>query len=498
MHDEISRLLATQKVVPFLGAGISRQQLGFAAPGLRNRLAKTMAEPPHQDTDLAAVAQLIEDRIGENNFAAELRKHLQRNEFNDTLATTHLLVLSLDCGVVYTTNQDNLYELACARYKRPHRVVVTIKDIADAGPGERLYIKFHGDPSVPASLVFTTNSYKRRMHGPENFLDIRLRSDLLGKGLLFIGYSMQDENLRELMQQIQRAYHGATPASYLIAYDHQPEMERLTGEFGIRIVNPRALIPDSQSNAEAFERWLQLLCDTTMQHQTRRALGELFTSELPTPVLIEHQLNALEYVAKSEGVASALKAFRSSVDTAFIPDHLQRRVAEVVVVIAEKIVNVEEIRDLKAALFNMFLNPEHALLAMAAFMAACNIRNVTTGFDGSYAIVSSVMHEEFWPIAAANAIEMLLGGGYEISDGFRQFADYWFKDFGGLSDDIRPWVAQQIERGWKGSGRKSPSAQAARLGPNYKPPFHVRRFRDIVNSVEQIFPKRLNLPKRTL
>ncbi len=67
MHDEISRLLATQKVVPFLGAGISRQQLGFAAPGLRNRLAKTMAEPPHQDTDLAAVAQLIEDRIGENN-----------------------------------------------------------------------------------------------------------------------------------------------------------------------------------------------------------------------------------------------------------------------------------------------------------------------------------------------------------------------------------------------------------------------------------------------
>jgi hypothetical protein len=397
MLDEISRLLATQKVVPFLGAGISRQQLGFAAPGLRNRLVEAMGELPHADADLASVAQLLEDRVGEHNFASELRKHLQRYEFNDALATAHLLVLSLDCGVVFTTNQDNLYELASARYKRPHRVVITIKDIADAEPGERLYIKFHGDPSIPESLVFTTRSYEQRMHGPENFLDIRLRSDLLGKGLLFIGYSMQDENLRELIRQIKRAYHGGTPDSYLIAFDYQPEMEQLTDEFGIRILNPRTLVPGSQSNAEAFERCLQRLCDATMQHKTKRSLDEFFTAELPTPVLIERQLKALEHVARNEGVASALKAFRSSVDTADIPDHLQRRVAEVVVVIAQKIANLEEIEALKAALFNMHLKPEHALLAMAAFMAACNVCKVATGFDGTYAIASSSMHEMGYP-----------------------------------------------------------------------------------------------------
>ena len=498
MIDEISRLLATQKVVPFLGAGISRQQLGFAAPGLRNRLVKTVGEQAHEEADLAAVAQLLEDRIGKDSFAAEIRKHLQRSEFNDALATIHLLVLSLDCGIVYTTNQDNLYELASARYKRPYRVVVTIDDIANATQGERLYIKFHGDPRAPDSLVFTTSSYKRRIEGPEDFLDIRLRSDLLGKGLLFIGYSMQDENLRELMRQIRRAYHGGTPTSHLIAYDYQPEMKHLAEEFGINIVNPRAFIPKNQNNAEAFEQYLKQLCDTTMRYKTERALNDFFTSEIPTPLLIEHELNALEYIAKREGVDSALKAFRSTLDAVEIPEHFQRRVADIVVTIAEKIAHEEELGGLKAALFNLHLNLEHAPLAMAGFMAACNVRKVGTGYDGTYAIVSSSMPEEFWPIGAAFAIDMLLNGGYQISDGFRQFADNWFESLDHLQDDTRLWIMKQIERGWEGSTRESPTARAIRLGPNYKAPFHAKRFRDIVSSIEQSFPKRLNPPNRTL
>lgn len=54
--------------------------------------------------------------------------------------------------------------------------------------GESLLVKFHGDTSVPDSLVFGTRSYQARMANEDNHpLDIKLRSDLLGKRLMFLG-----------------------------------------------------------------------------------------------------------------------------------------------------------------------------------------------------------------------------------------------------------------------------------------------------------------------
>jgi hypothetical protein len=85
--------------------------------------------------------------------------------------------------------------LTAEQYGRRYRVVVTLDDLSAASPGERLLIKFHGDMSVPSSLVFGARSYAERMKVEGHPLDIKLRADLLGKRLLFIGYSFSDENV---------------------------------------------------------------------------------------------------------------------------------------------------------------------------------------------------------------------------------------------------------------------------------------------------------------
>ena len=326
--EELATLLARHKLVPFLGAGISRAQLGFAAPGLRTRLAAGMTPPPDPCADLAQVAEDIERRQGCGALMAELKRHLHRDEFDDALSTTHLLAFSLDCGLLYTTNQDNLFELAAAKFGRPHRIVVTLADLAEAEPGDRLYVKFHGDPAVPDSVVVTEGSYARRLAEPDNFLDVRLRSDLLGRGLLFIGYSLQDENLRQLLRRTRRAFHGGTPASYLVAFDYEPEMEGMAAEFGVTVVNPAAMFPGGQGNAVAFERCLQAVCTRTLQLKTRKALDSMFVDRVAVPILIEHELVGLEAAAQGD-VLSGLRAFRAAVDATQVPAHLQRRVAEV-------------------------------------------------------------------------------------------------------------------------------------------------------------------------
>jgi hypothetical protein len=503
--NEISQRLAKHKLIPFLGAGVSRAQLGFGAPELRSRLAETLPEPPPNASGLADVAQLIEDSEGSDALIRRLRNMLCRQQFDDATGTAHLLVMSLGCGLVYTTNQDNIFELASAKYQHPHRVIIGVRDLAAAEPGEKLLVKFHGDLAVPDSLVFTSSSYTRRLAGPDNALDIRLRSDLLGKGLLFIGYSLQDENLRELLRQIQRAFGGETPASYMIAFDYQPEMEILASEFGVRVVNPRQLFPETAGNAEAFERCLQALCDATMRLRSAGDMESLLMGgDMIVPVLIDHELAALEQIVAVEDFSTSLKAFRANTDAHVIPEHLQRRVAEAFVTVAEKAAADTDLKALRASVFNLQLEPIHALVVMAGYMAANRVRTAAGGFDPAYLIASPCMSESMWPIAAAHAVEMLIGGGYALTDGFRQMAEHWFEeyvlsdgqsqDFAGLSTCGHEFIRKQIDIVWPDPRERPPMFRTTRQGL-LRPSLFRPRFGEIAAQIERSFPHGFPVPR---
>src|ERR1700729_4179279 len=127
--DEIGRKLAKHKLIPFIGAGVSRPQLGVGAPELRARLVEAFGVPSAPERDLAAVAQFIEDTKGSEALIASLSSHLYRTEFDDSTGATHLQILSLDCGLIYTTNQDNISELAGTKYNRAYKVIVTHRDL---------------------------------------------------------------------------------------------------------------------------------------------------------------------------------------------------------------------------------------------------------------------------------------------------------------------------------------------------------------------------------
>lgn len=141
--------------------------------------------------------------------------------------------------------------------------------------------------------------------------------------------------------------------------------------------------------------------------------------------------------------------------------------------------------------------PEHALLAMASYMAAVNIRTPTAGFDASFLIAPGAMPEAMWPVAAAHAVEMILGGGYSISDGFRQSAMHWFEDLGHLSEPARSFVIARIEDAWRGYREESPIARAERLGLSAQP-FARRTLRDITGGITGSFPQQFPLPDHTL
>ena len=52
-------------------------------------------------------------------------------------------------------------------------------------------VKFHGDFNTPDQMVLSESQYMDRMR-LENPMDFKLRADILGRAVLFIGYSFRD------------------------------------------------------------------------------------------------------------------------------------------------------------------------------------------------------------------------------------------------------------------------------------------------------------------
>lgn len=73
--------------------------------------------------------------------------------------------------------------------------ISSVSDIAKIDNNKTQIIKFHGDFDDDSSIVLDETSYFQRLEF-ETPLDIKFRSDVLGKSVLFIGYSLSDINIR--------------------------------------------------------------------------------------------------------------------------------------------------------------------------------------------------------------------------------------------------------------------------------------------------------------
>jgi hypothetical protein len=111
----------------------------------------------------------------------------------------------VDCRfpVIYTTNYDDLIERAHKIKGIPYRSITTLADLAEAPTSVTTIIKFHGTFLDDDILVLTESSYFDRLEF-DSALDIRLRSEILGKALLFIGYSFTDINVRYLIYKLHK------------------------------------------------------------------------------------------------------------------------------------------------------------------------------------------------------------------------------------------------------------------------------------------------------
>jgi len=191
-----------------------------------------------------------------------LRSWMDRNwtipEEKLKASKVHELICKLDFPIIYTTNFDRNLETAFDLQGKKYVKIVNAKDIARIREGVSQIVKYHGDFDDDESIVIAETDYLDRLSF-ESPLDIKFRSDALGKTILFIGYSMTDLNIRFLMHRLWKTWNGSgyerdRPQSYVFMLRSNPVEEAVLEQWGLRVLTEKDCQPE-----EALELFLNKL-----------------------------------------------------------------------------------------------------------------------------------------------------------------------------------------------------------------------------------------------
>ncbi len=263
--DDLARSIRDRQAILFVGAGVS---IGVGLPSwtaliehLQQELGLPADEGGSQSLGHLVLAEYYRIRTGS---IGPLRSWMDRewkvSEERVRESRIHQLIVGLDFPLIYTTNYDRNLETAFDLARRPYVKIANARDLALARSHDTQIIKFHGDFDDDQSLVLTESDYFSRL-AFDSPLDVRFRADAMSRTVLFIGYSMQDPNIRLLLHRIweswaRSGYERSRPPSFVFLSRSDPAQEAVLGRWGITALSSRIDEP-----GPALEDFLERLHD---------------------------------------------------------------------------------------------------------------------------------------------------------------------------------------------------------------------------------------------
>lgn len=239
---DIAAAIRDQQCILFVGAGVSRELELPSWAQLVGKIGGKLGFDPAVFSCLGnhlSLAEYLKQHPDEyKEFLTELRIEWEAAETRVGSSPVHKLIAELGFPTIYTTNFDGLIEAGFKAHGYPHHVVRGIEDIPTYRDGT-LIIKYHGDIQKPTSLVLAESDYYRRLEFNDP-LDLKLRHDLLGKSVLFIGYSLSDFNVRYLLFKLAELWRDAgahRKPSYLFMSEPNPVEDKVLESWGVSRVS---------------------------------------------------------------------------------------------------------------------------------------------------------------------------------------------------------------------------------------------------------------------
>lgn len=211
---EYSRALREGDAAMFVGAGIYRAAGYVDWKQLLKEIAEELELDIDRESDLVALAQFhVNHRRGRDRL-----NQLLIDEFLEDarLTLSHRLIASLPIHTIWTTNYDDLLEVAFATANK--RTDVKRREVDFATTRSRADVtiyKMHGDKATPSEAILTKEDYET-YNATRELFTIALKSDLAKRTFLFLGFSFVDPNVSYILARVRQLLESNSRKHYCV------------------------------------------------------------------------------------------------------------------------------------------------------------------------------------------------------------------------------------------------------------------------------------------
>lgn len=222
-YKQIIDYIRKGDVVLFIGAGFSIKAGAPSGRDLCDALYKALPSHIQEERSLKTeytlqnISETYKTHYGRGALISLLQKAFNF-EPKDTSDQAQLACIPQFKHII-TTNYDSLIEDA---YTGNCNLVVTNSDLSNIDSRKPTIYKVHGDFSHPDNIVITKNDYiKLYSQEQENLLWDSIRVEFSRHNVLFIGYSISDQNIQMLIEYVKKQMGNSAKRLFVLT----PEVE---------------------------------------------------------------------------------------------------------------------------------------------------------------------------------------------------------------------------------------------------------------------------------
>lgn len=308
--NELLKAIARGNCVAFVGSGPSLAA-GFPSwPRLLKLIVKWCKAQgitlPNQsdiehliDTEKYLIAaQALRTKMGDDQYFRFLRETFDKPTV--PLPEFHQLLAQIPFGAAGTTNYETLVERAVSESKPGEAIsVFSQTDYAQLGTAlnsnDYFVLKAHGTIERPETIVLTDKDYATLIHNSSGYRTF-LKALFLDRTVLFLGFGLNDPELRLLLEELREIFDGHTPLHYaLLDVNGTTGTEQANFElhYGVRIIPYTPAASDHPEVIEFLRQILSKLPKYILHHTMNKAMA-------PAKVVLESDSH-YKWVADSEG-----------------------------------------------------------------------------------------------------------------------------------------------------------------------------------------------------
>lgn len=243
MEEELKRLIRENKVIPFVGAGVSKAvkyKNGEDAFITWKELLENFLPSIDKPAKVNVIKALLEDEpVNYLEIADKIEQSLSTNDFNKILKQTFDIdyneinkntyalakeIWNLDSNLIITTNYDKVLHKACDDENISFWDIESIHEqgnfLRDGALNPTVW-NLHGHVDNTNNIILTTSKYQELYT-----IDIEkskysaslatLRTVIASKSLLFIGFSLDDEFVKKQINKTIEIFGGNSCEHYVL------------------------------------------------------------------------------------------------------------------------------------------------------------------------------------------------------------------------------------------------------------------------------------------